>query len=110
MTYTLNFNPSMETWNLAVADVAFYYEWKKIAVMYCSNVEEIQSLLQILNNQPETTVLLLNVAFDQSISSLLRIIKLREITRIIIYCDGYQRLLNVLTLVGFFFYLCCNVL
>jgi len=99
LAYTLNLNPSVETWNLAVADLVAYREWKQIALVYCNNIQDVQSLVQILNKQASTEVMLLNAASGQSLSPLLALVKSREMSNIIIYCNDYQILLDILRLV-----------
>ena len=89
----------MELWNSAVADIVVYREWKNLALVYCDNIQDVQSLVQILNKQSKREVLLLNAASGPALLYLLRLVKKREMTKVIINCNDYQLLLDLLRLV-----------
>ena len=89
----------MELWNSAVADIVVYREWKNLALVYCDNIQDVQSLVQILNKQSKREVLLLNAAPGPALLYLLRLVKKREMTKVIINCNDYQLLLDLLRLV-----------
>ena len=109
MIYTFNINPSSETWNLAVADLISHYQWKNIAVIYCKRIETVQSLLGILS-RADAEVLLLNANSTEVLFLITRMIKLREIREVVISCDSYQLLMNILKMVSFLLHSHYNLL
>ncbi|XP_076807653.1 glutamate receptor ionotropic, kainate 2-like isoform X2 [Clavelina lepadiformis] len=98
-TYTLQIAPSMIMWNKVIFDLAIYFKWREIALLYCEDPSEIELLVDALTRQQNMEVTVLRVARVDGTSYIdtLSILQKKRIKRVIFYCNRPKVMLDVLT-------------